>query len=378
MTLRLMGIGVGIAVLSAGIGSSVLITPKTPALATQAKPRAACSPSASLLGFSDALDKAHLDGHDVTGLSALNLDGPGRAVALVDNQDATPARFFDLSLSLKGGKAAPASALQVAPVKVTTLKRPDGTPYHDEDFDGEGVVLERGARSLLASSESEPSIRRFRRSDGRQIAELPVPARFRVAPAGEAADNETFESLTATPDGRSLYAGMEGPLSADSPDPASPGPQRIIRYKGTSGGKYTPAAQYAYKTDPSLNLVELVALPDGGLLTLERGYTPDVGNTIRVYRTSTRGARDVSKVESLVSAPGAVLKKRLLVDLETCPPSGATAKQPQPNPLLDNVEGMALGGRAPGGRHVLYLVSDDNANPTQTARVYALSVRLGR
>jgi len=185
-------------------------------------------------------------------------------------------------------------------------------------------------------------------------------------------------ALAVTPDGRSLYAGMEGPLSADSPDPANPGPRRIIHYKGFSGGRYKPVAQYAHRTDPSLSLVELVALPGGGLPALERGHTEGVGNTIRVYRTSTRGARDVSKVESLASVPGAVLKKRLLVDLETCPPSGATAKQPQPNPLPDNVEGMALGGRAPGGRNVLYLVSDDNANATQTARVYALSGDLGR
>jgi hypothetical protein len=77
-----------------------------------------------------------------------------------------------------------------------------------------------------------------------------------------------------------------------------------------------------------------------------------------------------------VSDPRAWLGKQLLVDLVDCPPSGATAKQPQPNPLLDNVEGMALGGPLPDGRRTLYLVSDDNNNPVQTTRLYALSVRL--
>ncbi|WP_026402321.1 esterase-like activity of phytase family protein [Actinomadura rifamycini] len=72
----------------------------------------------------------------------------------------------------------------------------------------------------------------------------------------------------------------------------------------------------------------------------------------------------------------AVLRKEPLVDLADCPPSGATAKQPQPDPLLDNVEGMALGGRAPHGRRVLYLVSDDNGSAAQTTRVYALAVRV--
>ncbi|KAB2347020.1 esterase-like activity of phytase family protein [Actinomadura rudentiformis] len=346
--------------------SSKLLTPvaalatlaalASPACAT-AKPAATCSPAASLLGFSDALDKTELNGTAVAGLSALALSGDKRAVALVDNIGTTPARFYDLSLRLDRGVPKPAAR------KVTTLTRPDGTPYTGADFDGEGLVVERGGQTILASSETEPSIRRFRRSDGRQTAELPVPERFRVAPAGQATRNQTFESLAATPDGRTLYAGMEGPLSTEAF-------QRIIRYEGRAGGRYTPAAQYAYQTDPTLSLVELIALRHGGLLAMERGFTPGVGNTVRIYRTSAKGARDVTNVPS--PAPGVVLRKELVVDIATCPPSGATAKQPQPNPLLDNIEGMALDGR------VLYLISDDNGSATQITRVYALAIRASR
>ncbi|MFV2177779.1 esterase-like activity of phytase family protein [Actinomadura sp. LOL_016] len=328
--------------------------------AASAPPRAAaCSPSASLLGFSDALDKTSLDGTAVAGLSALAVTRPGRAVALVDNIGTTPARMYDLSLRPRHrGPHATARG-------VTTLRRPDGAPYTGADLDGEGLVVERGGRTVLVGSETEPSIRRFDGRDGRQRAELPVPERFRVAPAGDAVGNQTFEALTATPDGRTLYAGMEGALAGD-------GANRIVRYAGRSGGAYRPAAQYAYTTDPGLGLVELVALRDGGLLALERGWTSGVGNTVRVYRTSTRGAKDVT---SRSAEPSSALRKRLLVDLAACPPSGATAKQPQPNPLLDNVEGMALGGRTWHGRRVLYLVSDDNGGATQITRVYALAVR---
>ncbi|OLT23374.1 hypothetical protein BJF79_14660 [Actinomadura sp. CNU-125] len=229
-------------------------------------------------------------------------------------------------------------------------------------------MAERGGRTVLVSSETEPSIRRFDARTGRQRAELPVPERFRVAPAGDAVRNQTFEALTAARDGRTLYAGMEGALAGDEP-----GVNRIVRYAGRSGGAYRPAAQYAYATDPGLGLVELAALPDGGLLALERGWTSGVGNTVRVYRTSTRGARDVSARRA---EPSAALGKELLVDLVDCPPSGAVAKQPQPNPLLDNIEGMALGGRTGHGRRVLYLVSDDNGGATQITRVYALAVRV--
>lgn len=54
---------------------------------------------------------------------------------------------------------------------------------------------------------------------------------------------------------------------------------------------------------------------------------------------------------------------------------GATAKQPQPNPLLDNIEGMAITGRDKNRLKVL-LVSDDNQNAAQTTRLYYLRVRV--
>ena len=328
---------------------------------------ARCSADASLLGFSDSLDKTTFDGTTVAGLSALALTRPGRALALVDNIGTTPARVYELGLDRRG------STVRTGVRDVTVLRRTDGTPYTGADFDGEGLVAENGGRTILASSETEPAIRRFRLSDGRETASLPVPDRFRVAPAGQATVNQTFEALAATPDGRVLFAGMEGPLSADGRDSAGRGLQRIVRYEGRSGGRYETRAQYAYRTDPGLGLVELVAVGDDLLLALERGFTAGIGNTVRVYRVSALGATDVSTVDSLgtVTDSRTWLGKQLLVDLVDCPPSGATAKQPQPNPLLDNVEGMAF-----DGRNGLYLVSDDNNGATQTTRVYALRVEV--
>ncbi|WP_157252857.1 esterase-like activity of phytase family protein [Nonomuraea typhae] len=328
--------------------------------ATPSREAARCSADASLLGFSDSLDKTTFEGTAVAGLSALALTSQSRALALVDNIGTTPARLYDLNLT-RDLRSARVSGM-------TTLLRPDGVPYTGADFDGEGLVAERGGRTVLASSEREPSIRRFRLSDGREVASFPVPDRFRVGPGGQAAVNQTFEALAATPDGRALYAGMEGPLSADGPG------LRILRYAGAHGRDYAPAAQYAYRPDAGLGLVELVALGDDQLIALERGFTAGVGNTVRLYRVSATGVPDVSGVASLstLTDPRAWLGKRLLLDLADCPPSGATAKQPQPNPLLDNVEGMALSE----DRRTLYLVSDDNNNPAQVTRLYGLRVRL--
>jgi hypothetical protein len=117
-----------------------------------------------------------------------------------------------------------------------------------------------------------------------------------------------------------------------------------------------------------------VALSEDDLLVLERGFQSGVGNTVRVYRVSLAGAEDVSDEPSL-AAPGLEpVEKELLVDLADCPASGATTPGTQPNPLLDNYEGLALGPRLPGGRRALLLQSDDNFSAGQVTRVVALGV----
>ncbi|MFF0342304.1 esterase-like activity of phytase family protein [Kribbella sp. NPDC004875] len=353
------------------LAAAVVLTALTTSLTASATSSGGgvCSPDATFLGFSDALDKTTFDGQPVAGLSAMNLTGPHSAIALVDNVGTTPARVFDLTVHSK--------PTTVGVDGMTILKRPDGTPYTGGDFDGEGLVVERGNHTILATSEREPSIRRFRLSDGLQIGELPVPARFQVAPAGEATNNATFESLAASRDGLSLYAGMEGPLASDGTDANNRTRNRIIRYFGLPGHGYRPVAQYAYRPDPGLALDDLGWVSPTELVSMERTFTPGVGNTIRVFTVSLRRATDVTKVASLAAAPESVfLQKKLLFDLVNCPPSGAVAKQPQPNPLLDNVEALAVGGYLPDGRRQLYLLSDDNNNATQITRFYSLAVDL--
>ena len=97
------------------------------------------------------------------------------------------------------------------------LKRPDGTPYTGVDSDNEGLAVLPDGRYLV-SSETEPSIRIYGR-DGVQQASLPVPARFDVAPAGQATSNATLEGLTISPSGRRVVAAMEGALSGSTPTP---------------------------------------------------------------------------------------------------------------------------------------------------------------
>ena len=81
----------------------------------------------------------------------------------------------------------------------------------------------------------------------------------------------------------------------------------------------------------------------------------------------------------LTSAPAVTfVPKAPLVDVGRCPAAGATNPGTQADPLLDNLEEMAIGHGAGGGRRELFLISDDNFGAGQVTRVYELAIALGR
>ena len=121
---------------------------------------------------------------------------------------------------------------------------------------------------------------------------------------------------------------MEAPLASDGTDADGRTRNRIIRYLGLPGHGYRPIAQYAYQPDAGTALADLAWVSPTELVSLERGFTAGVGNTIRVYTVSLRHAVDVTKTASLADAPAkAFVQKRPLFDLVNCPPSGAVAKE---------------------------------------------------
>ncbi|MFF3844621.1 esterase-like activity of phytase family protein [Streptomyces sp. NPDC002328] len=338
-----------LATLTACLAAAACLTAAGPANAQQnAQQSRACSPRVALDGFSDALDKTSYDGTFVGNFSALAVDRDGSLAALSDRSS-----LFRLD------------PRTLKPAGVVPLADETGAP-----LDSEGLVIDRDGTRLI-SSETEPSVRRYSR-DGRILDRLPVPGPLRVAPAGRAPSNGTFEGLTLLPGGRTLLASMEYALSGDSA-----GTVRFQTWRRTRDGRFALAAQYAYRADAGLGVPEVQATPDGRLLVLERGFTAGVGNTVRLYLADPRHATDTSAVENLTGQDGVrLIDKTLLTDIVTCPSLGATAKQPQPNPLLDNIEGMTITGYGKGGLRVL-LVSDDNQNATQTTRAYRLRVRIG-
>ncbi|MFI9251556.1 esterase-like activity of phytase family protein [Streptomyces sp. NPDC053069] len=335
-----------LATLAAGLAAATSLTAAGPAGADSAAGHA-CSPAVSLGRFSDVLDKTTYDGTFVGNFSALAVDRDGSIAALEDRSSL---------FSLDPTTLRPKAAVRLADEK-------------GADLDSEGLAVDRDGTRLI-TSETEPSVRRYS-AGGKILDRLPVPSSLLVAPAGRATSNQTFEGLTLLPGGRTLLASMEDAISGDSTG--------IVRFQTWRRHKdhFRLAAQYAYRTDPGLGVPEVQATPDGRLLVLERGFTVGVGNTVRLYLADLRHATDTSGTENLTGqASVRLVEKTLLTDIADCPSLGATAKQPQPNPLLDNIEGMTITGRDHRGRLKVLLVSDDNQNPAQTTRFYYLRVRV--
>ncbi|MEW2547206.1 esterase-like activity of phytase family protein [Streptomyces sp. NPDC047002] len=317
----------------------------------------ACSADVGIDGFSDDLDKTTFGSAFVGNLSALAVDAHGTVDALSDRS-----ALFTLD------------ARTLRPTKVVPLADEHGQP-----LDSEALAVDRDGTRLI-TSETEPSVRRYSRDGSRILGSLPVPAPLRVAPAGRATGNLTFEGLALQPGGRTLVASMEGALSGDRAD--------LVRFQTWQRprvhGDFRLGPQYALQVDTDaagkpLGVSDIAPTGDGRLLVLERGFTEGVGNTVRLYLADPAGATDTSGITDLTGQRAVrPVHRTLLADIGDCPPLGATAKQPQPNPLLDNIEGMAVTGRAPGGRLRLLLVSDDNQNAAQTTRLYTLTARLPR
>ncbi|MFF0723753.1 esterase-like activity of phytase family protein [Streptomyces sp. NPDC004134] len=316
-----------------------------------------CSEQVGLLGYSDALDTI-AEPTPVQGLSALAVTGDRTVLALGDNR---PPRLHSLTLD---------DARLVPAVGDATILHPRDDNLSAADIDGEGMAVD--GKNVLISSEAGPSIRSYRLSDGMQNGEIALPEGF-----ADSSPARRLESLSLTEDRTQLYAGMEGPLHIDG-ESAGRSQVRILRYTRSPGGEFgKKPRQYAYETEYGLFLTELVALSGDRLLALERGYMPE-GNSVHLFLLSLAQKPDISGTRSLSDiTEDSWVEKKPLANLVNCPTAGAPHKQPQLNPLLDNIEGMALGEHLPDGRRALYLVSDNNGNTkNQTTRFYKLSVDL--
>jgi hypothetical protein len=241
--------------------------------------------------------------------------------------------------------------------------------------DLEGIAVEPAGGSVLVSDEVGAAIRRYRAADSSLLGSIAVPPVF-----ASARKNEGLESLSLSPDGRVLWTANEEALRVDGPT-ATFTTGTLIRIQrldldrdGVSSTPVSrlppPVSQWAYLTDPipgdtmrrgrdieASGVSEMVALPDGGLLVLERAYGA-AGTRSRLYEVDFSSGTDTAPLPSLTGSRITPVRKRLLWE-RTFPDA--------------NFEGAALGPTLEDGGRSLVLVSD-NGHALRQA-LYALVLR---
>jgi 3-phytase/alkaline phosphatase D len=363
-----------LALATVSVSAVALVAP-----ASAVSPRAH-TPGLEFLGEATIAAGAVFEGTVVGGLSSITYDAARDVYyAISDDQGpgftatSTPARFYTLDIDVSDGSLDPGDVTVLA---VTTLLRPDGTPFPALSLDPEGLTL-TSAGTLIVTSEGlanagiAPWVREFDLS-GRQLDELPVPDYY--APSGGTRGvrhNLGFEAAAVSPNGRFLFVGAENALAQDGPAATvtTGSPTRLLRYNLRHDRL---DREYVYPTGPVVDpspiftvngLVELLPLSNNFLLAMERSFSVGAGNTIRIYRVALPGATNVAGLDDLDDARRLrAVDKTLLLDLDEL---GLT---------LDNLEGMTLGPRLPDGRQSLILVSDNNFTPGQPSQLLLFAI----
>jgi hypothetical protein len=335
-------------------------------------PRQGSAPVLSLLGARPLIVPygARVGGFRVGGLSALARAADGTWLALVDNEEATPARVFRLAFEVSGNGVAPLAGKTPLQMPLAAIPL---AGFTGKTLDGEGMALEPAGEMLIAS-EIGPSIREFSPA-GKLLRALPVPELFLSTDQRGVRGNLGFESLTLSPGGEALWTANERALRQDAPeDVTGASPVRLLRY-GRGGGGFVPGGQFVYVVEPIAKpgksggfqvrgLSELLALPDGDLLALEREFVEGRGMSIQIFRVSLADATDVSGMESLAGRSYTPARKTLVYDFAR---SGL---------VPDNLEGMAFGPRLPDGSPTLVLVSDNNFHLFEQTEIVALRLKI--
>ena len=320
-------------------------------------------------------------GTEIGGLSGITYDADKQVYYAIsdDRSSKAPARFYSLKIDLQSGKL---EKEQVAFTGVTTLLDENGKSFPELSLDPEGIAFTDN--SVFVSSEGDvdrkisPFIKEFS-LDGKLLKTLPTPDLFLPDDKGNKGirNNLAFESLTLTPDRKYLFTATENALVQDGAVSSlqSGSPCRILRYDALSGN---PERSFAYITEPlppganpvgkltTNGLVDLLAIDENRLISLERGFSLETGTTVKLFEISLEKGDRIEGLESLKTRLSEIYpaQKRLLLDLETL-------KVP-----LDNIEGLTFGPVLSDGNRALILVSDNNFSPLQETQILGFKIKV--
>ena len=251
--------------------------------------------------------------------------------------------------------------------------------------------------TLYMSDEYGPYVFEFDRQ-GNIIRRLNVPAKFRIAnpnadPNEELLKNTSgrqanrgMEGLAISPDGRMLFGMMQNALLQDNALTTGTTDRisvftRILKIDLATG----QTKEFIYKLDKSnrgQGVCEILAINDHEFLVIERDNRsfiaaagPSRPESKVIYKIDLTGATDVSGLEGISAStlPAGVIPvdKKLFINLLE-PTFGLD--QDNSNAIPEKIEGLAWGPDLADGRHVLYVISDNDLDPNRATQIYAFAI----
>ena len=257
-------------------------------------------------------------------------------------------------------------------------------------LDPEGIAVS-ATGTLFVSDEYGPNIFEFDRQ-GNIARRVALPSKFLIAnpsadpnqellgnAAGRQA-NRGMEGLAISPDGGTLFGIMQNALLQDNA--LTPGTTdrasvntRILVLDLASGA----TKEYVYVLDAfnrGQGVSEILAINDHEFLVVERDNRsnlqtpPQAPTRKKIYKIDLTGATDVSGT-TLPAGPLPAgitpVTKGPFIDL--LDPAFNLAPT-----IAEKIEGLAWGPDLPDGRHVLYVLSDNDLNSTIASQIYAFAI----
>lgn len=195
--------------------------------------------------------------------------------------------------------------------------------------------------------------------------------------------NRGMEGLAISPDGRFLFGIMQNALLQDHG--LSPGTtdrlglnNRILKIDLLTGETH----EYVYVLDAinrGQGVSEILAINNHEFLVVERDNRsnlqspPQAPTRKKIYKIDLTSATDVSEIDSLPAGalPMSVVpvSKTLFIDLLDADLNLAPT-------IAEKIEGLAWGPDLEDGRHVLYVVSDNDLNPSLATQIYSFAIDL--
>jgi len=256
-------------------------------------------------------------------------------------------------------------------------------------LDPEGIRVGPNG-TFFISDEYGPNVFEFNRQ-GHLIRRIEVPSKFFISnpsddpntellgnTAGRQA-NRGMEGLAISPDGKTLFGIMQNALIQDHGlnglDRLGLN-NRILKIDLATGETH----EYVYVLDAinrGQGVCEILAINDHEFLVVERDNRsnlqspPQAPTRKTIYKINLEGATDVSDVASLPAGALPVgitpVSKQLFINLlDTDLNLAAT--------IPEKIEGLTWGPDLPDGRHVLYVISDNDLNPALATQIYAFAI----